>query len=311
MDTYSPFLICNNDSILLPKSSNGYGLALKFEEDLTFSEFATTSGIFIDININDNNSINIIGNYYNELMINSNVIANSFGFENSFIARCSQFLSLESYTEYKGSGSRRFNIIGNVINNDLFLVGRFTEQIHEENNKVIESKGDFDGLTYFINNKGEVTKKFYFQGDSTEFISKILQNKNGDWFILGHTMSKKLVCSNDSIYPDWDRKSTRINYFLYKIDAALLNSIEIPSKPEDPIRIATIQLNKIVKIEIMSSIESSINIYNNNGQLCNTINITPNSQFVEIENISVPGLYFISVPLNNGKHFTKKVIVLD
>lgn len=45
VDTYSPFLICNKDSILFPKSSNGYGLALKFEEDLTLSKFAATSGI--------------------------------------------------------------------------------------------------------------------------------------------------------------------------------------------------------------------------------------------------------------------------
>ena len=116
-------------------------------------------------------------------------------------------------------------------------------------------------------------------------------------------MSKKLVCSNDIIYPDWDRKSTRINFFLYKIDAKLLKSIEIPPKQEDYI--------KIVKIEIISNIVNRINIYNSNGHLCNARNITPNKQLVEIENISVSGLYFISVHLNNGKNFTKKVVVLD
>ncbi|MBK7879902.1 MAG: T9SS type A sorting domain-containing protein [Saprospiraceae bacterium] len=311
VDTYSPFLICNKDSILFPKSSNGYGLALKFEEDLTLSKFAATSGIFTDININNNNSIDIVGNYYNELVINNKAIANSFGLENSFIARFDQLLNLESYKEYKGSGSKRFSIIGNVNNNDIFLGGQFTKQIHEENNKVTQSEGDFDALTYFINNNGELVRKFYFQGDSTEFISKILQKKNGDFFILGHTLSKKLVCSNDIIYPDWDRKSTRINFFLYKIDAKLLKSIEIPPKQEDYIRIASIQLNKIVKIEIISNIVNRINIYNSNGHLCNARNITPNKQLVEIENISVSGLYFISVHLNNGKNFTKKVVVLD
>lgn len=177
VDTYSPFLICNKDSILFPKSSNGYGLALKFEEDLTLSKFAATSGIFTDININNNNSIDIVGNYYNELVINNKAIANSFGLENSFIARFDQLLNLESYKEYKGSGSKRFSIIGNVNNNDIFLGGQFTKQIHEENNKVTQSEESFDALTYFINNNGELVRKFYFQGDSTEFISKILQKK--------------------------------------------------------------------------------------------------------------------------------------
>ena len=52
-------------------------------------------------------------------MINNKAIANSFGLENSFIARFDQLLNLESYKEYKGSGSKRFSIIGNVNNNDI------------------------------------------------------------------------------------------------------------------------------------------------------------------------------------------------
>ncbi|MEP7197874.1 MAG: hypothetical protein ABI851_15255 [Saprospiraceae bacterium] len=311
VDTYSPFLICKNDSILIPKSANGYGLALKFTDNLKLVAYATTNGIFTDISINENNSINIIGNYFNELVINNEVIANSLGFENSFIARCNQLLNLENYIEYRGSGSRRFNIIGNMNQNDLFLGGRFTKQINEENNTVTESIGDFDALTYFINDNGKVTRQFYFQGDSSEFISKILQNKSGDFFILGYTLSKMLVCSNNIIYPVWDRKSSRINYFLYKIAVSQLNSIEIPAKQEDYIKVVSLQSSKIIKFEVISSLVNNIKIYNSSGHLCNTRNITPINQFVEIENCSVSGLYYICVHLKNGKHFAKKLLLLD